>query len=143
MPIEDAMADWGQEDRDFIKLATIVIRPKESFDRFGKELGLNWPISPPAGEDGPRLLARSEDLSFSPWHGLTEHEPLGGINRVRRRVYEVMSKLRHDRNGRSQVEPEKINAHAEMIQTSLRMHCPGRLSRVPAVVSAGLDYSEP
>ena len=108
MPIEDAMADWGQEDRDFIKLATIVIRPRESFDRFGKELGLNWPISPPAGEDGPRLLARSEDLSFSPWHGLAEHEALGGINRVRRRVYEVMSKLRHDRNGRSQVEPEKI-----------------------------------
>ena len=89
MPIENAMTDWGQNDRDFIKLATVVIRPKDSFNRFGKELALNWPPSVTAGENDA-ARKRSEPLSFSPWHGLVDHEPLGGINRVRRRVYEAL-----------------------------------------------------
>jgi hypothetical protein len=82
-------------------------RTKASLDRFGDSLGLNWPPSSTADEKDPKKK-RSEHLSFSPWHGLVEHEPLGGINRVRRRVYEVISARRHDKNGEPRVEPEGI-----------------------------------
>jgi hypothetical protein len=33
----------------------------------------------------------AENLSCTPWHSLPEHRPLGGINRVRRTVYETLS----------------------------------------------------
>ncbi len=46
-----------------------------------------------------------ENLSFSPWHGLPEHKPLGAINRVRRRVYLEISKHRHALNGVPKQEP--------------------------------------
>jgi hypothetical protein len=46
-----------------------------------------------------------ENLSFSPWHGLLEHKPLGAINRVRRRVYLEISRHRHAKNGVPRWEP--------------------------------------
>ena len=46
-----------------------------------------------------------ENLSFSPWHGLLEHKPLGAINRVRRRVYLAISKYRHELNQVPRREP--------------------------------------
>jgi len=46
-----------------------------------------------------------ENLSFSPWHGLPEHKPLGAINRVRKRVYLEISKYRHALNGIPRQEP--------------------------------------
>jgi hypothetical protein len=35
-----------------------------------------------------------EQLVYTPWHGLAEHRPLGGINRMRRKVYEESARLR-------------------------------------------------
>jgi hypothetical protein len=52
--------------------------------------------------DGPRQLAREPSrarrmvhLSFTPWHALPEHKPLGSINRLRKVVYERISNTRH------------------------------------------------
>jgi hypothetical protein len=42
---------------------------------------------------------------MNPWHAVPEHRPLGGINRVRKVVYETISKLRHDLNGAPRSEP--------------------------------------
>ena len=39
-----------------------------------------------------------ENLQFSPWHSLEAHAPAGGINRVRRVIYPVISDLRHRLN---------------------------------------------
>jgi hypothetical protein len=111
MPIEDATVDWGQQDKDFVTLATIEIHPEASLKRFGDQsVGLNWP-PPSSGDDATKdpKTTRSEHLSFSPWHGLIQHEPVGGINRVRRRVYEELSALRHQHNNQvPRVEPEPI-----------------------------------
>ncbi len=49
-------------------------------------------------------LTFSEHLSFTPWHTLA-HEPLGSINQARRIVYETISSLRHDMNGKRRREP--------------------------------------
>jgi hypothetical protein len=35
-----------------------------------------------------------EALFYTPWHGLTDHRPLGGINRLRQDVYEKSAELR-------------------------------------------------
>src|SRR5262249_48761244 len=40
-----------------------------------------------------------ETLSFTPWHALPQHRPLGAVNRMRRVAYEAISKLRHELNG--------------------------------------------
>jgi hypothetical protein len=46
-----------------------------------------------------------ENLSYTPWHALPEHEPLGSINRARRAIYTAISKARHEINGARRAEP--------------------------------------
>ena len=38
----------------------------------------------------------AKKLSYNPWHTIAEHRPLGNQSRARRRMYETLSKLRHD-----------------------------------------------
>lgn len=85
MPVEDPTIAWDEAASPFIPVARIVIA-KQSFD-------------------APDRLAFGEALSFTPWHGLDAHRPLGGINRVRRVVYETISTLRHQIDGTVRVEP--------------------------------------
>jgi hypothetical protein len=90
MPIEDPRIEWREADSPFIPLARITIR-KQSFN-------------------APEQIAFCENLSFTPWHGLDAHQPLGGINRVRRTVYEAISRLRHGLNGAARTEPRAFPA---------------------------------
>ena len=46
-----------------------------------------------------------ENLSFTPWHTLPAHEPVGAVNRLRLTVYEALSRHRHRRNGVVSAEP--------------------------------------
>jgi hypothetical protein len=46
--------------------------------------------------DTPLQNTECEHLAFTPWHGLTSHQPLGGINRLRRQVYIASSTHRAD-----------------------------------------------
>ena len=83
MPIEDPTVPWTSQ---YIKLATLVIYP-QTFD-------------------SNKQMEFGDNLSFSPWHSLPAHRPLGSFNRVRRRVYEVMSKFRHEANEIPLAEPK-------------------------------------
>ncbi|WP_020175147.1 catalase family protein [Methyloferula stellata] len=85
MPVEDPRIEWREADSAFIPVARITI-PKQSFET-------------------QEQTAFCENLSFTPWHGLDAHRPLGGINRVRRTVYETISRLRHDINATPREEP--------------------------------------
>jgi hypothetical protein len=67
--IEDACVPWDETKFPFVTVATITI--------------------PPQDFDSPEQREQCEHLVFSPWHGLVEHQPLGGINRLRRAVYEA------------------------------------------------------
>ncbi len=82
MPIEDARIEWTSP---FHKVATIKI--------------------PPQTFDSPEQMEFCENLSYTPWHSLPEHEPLGAVNRARKPIYQAISKLRHDLNGVSKLEP--------------------------------------
>lgn len=85
MPIEDPTIEWSEKDSPFIPVARITI-PTQAFDT-------------------PEQSAFCENLSFTPWHALPAHQPLGGINRVRKTVYETISRLRHELNGDKRSEP--------------------------------------
>lgn len=85
MPIEDAAVEWSEARSPFIKVATIHV-PAQRFDSPAQDLF-------------------GENLSINPWHSLPDHRPLGGINRIRRTVYEAISAYRHERNGAPRLEP--------------------------------------
>ncbi len=85
MPIEDPTVEWREADSPWIKVATLKI-PKQIFDT-------------------PDRRQFDENLSYNPWHALPEHQPLGGISRVRKHVYEALSTLRHQLNQQPAHEP--------------------------------------
>jgi Catalase len=91
-PIEDPMQEWKEEDAPFIKLATVKI-PAQKFDF----------------EERKRL---DEGLSFTPWHTLLEHEPLGGVNLARKKVYQEMAK---SRRGHIQSRLEEPQPYGEIV----------------------------
>jgi hypothetical protein len=82
MPVEDPTVEWTGP---WQKVATIQI-PAQNFDT-------------------PDQQAFGENLSFTPWHSLPAHRPLGGINRARKEIYRAISKQRHDLNGAPRREP--------------------------------------
>ncbi len=86
MPVEDPRIEWRESDSPFIPIGRITI-PQQTFE-------------------APEQMDFCENLSFTPWHGLDAHRPLGGINRVRRMVYETISRLRHEINGAPRTEPQ-------------------------------------
>jgi hypothetical protein len=85
MKVEDSKTEWKESEAPFIKVAMITI-PRQAFDSEAQ-------------------VEFCENLSFTPWHALPEHRPLGGVNRVRRIVYEQISKQRHAANGAPRIEP--------------------------------------
>jgi hypothetical protein len=86
MPIEDPGYEWQESISPFRKVATIRILQQEFNSEKQKEFG--------------------ENLSFTPWHALPEHRPLGGINRARKIVYRTISMFRHEYNHAVRKEPD-------------------------------------
>lgn len=85
MPVEDPSVEWDERASPFIPVARIRV--------------------PPQTFDSPRQMDYAEHLSFTPWHSLPEHRPIGGVNRIRKTVYEQISTLRHNANGTARREP--------------------------------------
>lgn len=85
MSVETSTLEWEEAEAPFYKVATIMI-PQQDF------------ATPEQDELG-------ENLSFTPWHALPQHRPLGAVNRIRRIVYDRISKLRHEINGKERREP--------------------------------------
>jgi hypothetical protein len=82
-PIEDTTIEWTSSP---IHVATITIPPNQKLCSSERN-------------------TFCENLSFSPWHCLPEHRPLGAVNRVRRLAYTDNSKHRHELNLARQIEP--------------------------------------
>lgn len=78
MPIEDTSIEWKASDAAFQTVARITVEPQDF--------------------DTPSQNLACDNLSFNPWHGLEEHRPIGGINRLRKAVYDSVSQYRHARN---------------------------------------------
>lgn len=76
---------WRESDSKPERLATIIIPIQDCMS--------------------PEQAVFCENLSFSPWHSLPEHRPLGLVNRVRKVAYREISKLRHHLNDAPRQEP--------------------------------------
>ncbi|MCJ8167761.1 catalase family protein [Atopomonas sediminilitoris] len=85
MPLEDTSIEWLESDAPFETIAHLRIEAQDF--------------------DSPEQNLFCDNLSFTPWHSLPEHQPLGGINRLRRAAYEAVSAYRHERNGAPREEP--------------------------------------
>lgn len=79
MPIEDTSIEWSETVSAFETIADVQVMAQD-FDSPGQNLDC-------------------DNLSFNPWHALPEHRPIGGINRLRKAVYESISAYRLERNG--------------------------------------------
>jgi Catalase len=84
-PIDDPTVEWPEDAAPFQTVARIWI-PKQTFDTSAQ-------------------IAFGENLSFTPWHAIRAHEPLGEINNVRKDVYTKLSALRHRLNAVLEREP--------------------------------------
>jgi catalase len=85
MPVEDPTIEWKETNSPFVRVARVTI-PKQVFD-------------------SPEQMTFCENLSFSPWHCIPAQRPLGGLNRLRRVVYETISRVRHELNQAPRKEP--------------------------------------
>ena len=90
MPLEDASIEWPQEDSPFLPVARITAPPQ-------------------AGWSEALSRAIDDGMSFSPWHGVLEHRPLGSIMRVRKAAYAMSSRFRFERTGVVAREPQTLD----------------------------------
>jgi hypothetical protein len=74
LSVEDSRIEWPEKTAPFHSVASITI-PRQNFDT------------------KPRDTA-CELLSYSPWHALPDHKPLGSVNRMRKVIYEAISAFR-------------------------------------------------
>ena len=88
MPIEDASVEWPESESPYRTVAHLLL-PRQEIK-----------------------LLRQQDayqsLSFSVWHALAAHRPLGGINRVRHRAYALSCAWRRQQTGAKLAEPPNI-----------------------------------
>ena len=78
-PIEDTSVAWDPAVAPFVKVAELRI-PRSDLSR----------------DEAARETSRKVDqLSFSPWHALEDHRPLGSVMRARKVAYEASADLRH------------------------------------------------
>ncbi len=89
MPVEDATKLWPEEKSPYVTVARITAKPQDSWNQ-------------------ERYAAIDTGMSFSPWHGLAAHRPLGGIMRVRRLIYQRSVAFRGSRNGCPMAEPSRL-----------------------------------
>ena len=89
MPIEDASVLWPQELSPHHRVAVLHLPAQDPYS------------------DARRRYA-DDVLSFSPWHALEAHRPLGSIMRSRREAYPRSSDFRHSVNGVREQEPSSI-----------------------------------
>lgn len=74
MPIEDATVQWPEDESPYQTVAQLEL-PQQDIESL-------------------RQQESFQNLAFNVWHGLVEHRPLGGINRIRKQVYPLSAKWR-------------------------------------------------
>jgi hypothetical protein len=93
MPIEDPTVEWQQSQSAYRPVARITIDSQTFDTREQNEF--------------------CENLAFTPWHGHVDHRPLGGLNRIRKAVYEEIAVYRHAKNGKPYREPVDWCVHED------------------------------
>ena len=85
MPIENNAVLWPERLSPRISAATLHI-PRQKFNSRAQ-------------------MEFAKRLSYNPWHTIAEHRPLGNQSRARKRMYWMLSELRHKMNNVPHYEP--------------------------------------
>lgn len=89
MPIEDASVVWPEDKSPYRAVARIDIPAQAAWSE-------------------QRVSAVDQNMSFSPWHGVAAHRPLGGVMRVRKPAYEHSAGFRAKHQGCPIHEPRSL-----------------------------------
>ena len=111
MPIEDASVLWSEDESPYVAVARLVVAPQPAWSE-------------------ARARQADDGLSFSPWHGIVEHQPLGSINRARKEVYAMSASFRATHNRCPIHEPRQAMRLSDS-SASLYGSTPGREGRRP------------
>jgi hypothetical protein len=90
MPVEDGSVEWPEDESPYRAFGKITIPAQEAYTP-------------------TRRVYVDDVLSWSPWHCIEEHQPLGSLMRVRRQVYFAASAYRHKMNAMPLTEPTSID----------------------------------
>ena len=88
MPIEDASVPWPEDASPYVAVATLAVAAQPAWTE-------------------ARAAVVDDGMSFTPWHGLAAHQPLGGIMRARKPIYGDIAGMRSDLNGCPLHEPRE------------------------------------
>ena len=91
MPVEDAAKVWPEDQSPFVTVARLHVPPQTAWSE-------------------ARSAAVDDAMSFSPWHGIAAHRPLGSIMRLRKQVYEASAAFRAQYTGHAIHEPTQLPA---------------------------------
>jgi hypothetical protein len=90
MPIEDASVAWDETESPYITVATITAASQDP-----------WTVE--------KIDAIDKGLSFTPWHALAAHRPLGAVNRARKTAYAASAKFRSENGPQIVTEPRSLD----------------------------------
>jgi len=88
-PVEDPTVKWPEDKTPHVTVGRLPAYPQNVYS-------------------AERRIFADELLSFSPWHGLLAHQPLGNIMRARKVVCPVTFNYRHTQEQRVKAEPKSI-----------------------------------
>ena len=77
-PIENAGMDWSEKLSPYVTVAKVSVPPQTYSTSAQREF--------------------CDAQAFNPWHSLVEHRPLGGLNRLRKVLYEESATIRRAMN---------------------------------------------
>jgi len=87
-PIEDPTVEWKEDEAPFVTVATVTAAPQDSWS-------------------DAKVQKVDEEMRFSVWTGLADHQPLGSINRARKDTYRHSADFRAKFNGCPFHEPQE------------------------------------
>ena len=85
----------------------------------------------PANADVKMMMTFAEHLSYTPWHHLPAHEPVGSINLARRAAYDAISTVRHHLNHKLRREPRGGESQENYLRAIEEPGPHGRETRPP------------
>lgn len=90
-PVEDASVQWDETAFPFRTVARVVLSGGQ--DSFSTERRIFW----------------EESMRLNVWYGLKEHQPLGSVNRLRRKMYEHSEEFRGKHNASKIVDLKSVD----------------------------------
>jgi hypothetical protein len=87
--VEDAAVVWPEDESPYVTVARITAPAQNTWS-------------------AEKQVAVDAGLSFSPWHALAAHRPLGSVMRARKTAYEQSAKFRAEHNHVAVKEPGNI-----------------------------------